>query len=121
MTNNEKQKLYRERNPEKVRARKIVFSNLRGGHVKRLPCKECGNEKSEAAHSDYSKPLKVTWLCKEHHTIYDFPNSQTAIGKKASKRLHAKRWRESHREEIRIYNREWKRRNRLKLKVAGEN
>lgn len=36
--------------------------------MKKLPCVKCGNIKSQAHHEDYSKPLKVTWLCAIHHT-----------------------------------------------------
>lgn len=56
---------YRLRNPDKIKARKIVFVELRAGKLKRQPC-FCG-VKGEAHHDDYSKPLQITWLCKKHH------------------------------------------------------
>lgn len=59
---------YRINNPEKYNARKIVFVNVRSGKLKKENCKICGNKKSEAHHKDYSKPLDIIWLCKEHHT-----------------------------------------------------
>lgn len=31
------------------------------------PCEVCGQEKAHAHHDDYSKPLKVRWLCRKHH------------------------------------------------------
>lgn len=53
--------------PEKQAARIILNSNIRKGNIKRLPCKVCGNIKSQGHHEDYSKPLKVIWLCALHH------------------------------------------------------
>lgn len=54
---------------EKLRksARDSVRWAIAGGRLKRLPCEVCGNEKSHAHHEDYSKPLKVKWLCGDHH------------------------------------------------------
>jgi hypothetical protein len=31
------------------------------------PCEVCGATKVEKHHPDYSKPLEVRWLCREHH------------------------------------------------------
>jgi hypothetical protein len=53
--------------PEHVRAREILNYAIRRGFIVRLPCARCGNVKSEAHHDDYSRPLHVDWLCKEHH------------------------------------------------------
>lgn len=36
----------------------------------RKPCEICGAAKSEAHHGDYSKPLDVTWLCRDHHAAW---------------------------------------------------
>jgi hypothetical protein len=36
------------------------------GKLKRKSCEECGKE-AEKHHPDYSKPLKVRWLCRKHH------------------------------------------------------
>jgi hypothetical protein len=59
---------YIKNNPEKYNARKIVYINVRNGKLKKENCKICGSIKSEAHHKDYSKPLEIIWLCKEHHT-----------------------------------------------------
>jgi ribosomal protein S27AE len=59
----------RKRYPEKAKARWAVANALREGRLKREPCQECGEIKSEAHHEDYTKPLEVDWLCKKCHTI----------------------------------------------------
>lgn len=58
---------YTERNPAKRDAHLKVQSAIRTGQLKRQPCEVCGQEKVEAHHSDYSKPLEVMWLCSRHH------------------------------------------------------
>lgn len=59
--------------PEKRKAREILRMNVRSGNVQKLPCEFCGDLKSEAHHTDYSKPLDVRWLCKKHHvSIHQF-------------------------------------------------
>jgi len=40
---------------------------LRAGHLKRIPCQECGSVKSQAHHPDYTKPYDVEFLCSQHH------------------------------------------------------
>lgn len=39
---------------------------VRSGRMVRKPCMKCG-KKAQAHHDDYSKPLKVKWLCPKHH------------------------------------------------------
>lgn len=53
--------------PEKNAARILLQAAVRSGKVKREPCEVCGNGKSDGHHSDYTKPLKVKWLCRKHH------------------------------------------------------
>lgn len=67
----QKTKEFRERHPEQVRAYRIVFVAVRNGSLKRKSCVECGKKKTEAHHRDYTKPLDVMWLCKQHHIEYD--------------------------------------------------
>ena len=40
---------------------------IRNGKLKRMPCMICGNEKTDAHHDNYSRPLDVVWLCRLHH------------------------------------------------------
>lgn len=58
---------WRSRNPQKSRAHRIVRVAVKNGKLKKQPCVECGKEKAEAHHEDYSKPLKVIWLCRQCH------------------------------------------------------
>ena len=57
----------RQRYPEKAKARDAVNHEIKMGRMVRLPCEVCGNPKTDAHHDDYSKPLEVRWLCREHH------------------------------------------------------
>lgn len=64
-------KLQIERYPEKVEARKIVQKAIKCGKLIRQPCEICSTiERVEAHHDDYTKPLKVRWMCKKHHLEY---------------------------------------------------
>jgi hypothetical protein len=55
------------RHPDKRKGRNKFSNALRDGKIFRGPCAVCGLPNAEAHHSDYSKPLDVTWLCKLHH------------------------------------------------------
>lgn len=63
----ELQRSIRRNNHEKYKARVAVGNALRSGLLVREPCAVCGEERSQAHHPDYSKPLDVVWLCHEHH------------------------------------------------------
>ena len=53
---------------DKIKTRALTRSYIRSGKLIRQPCEVCGtNEKVEAHHDDYTKPLEVRWLCKKHH------------------------------------------------------
>ncbi len=60
-------KKWRENNKEKILAHNMVNNSIKLGKLKREPCTECGDEKSEAHHPDYSLPLSVVWFYKKHH------------------------------------------------------
>lgn len=53
--------------PEKHHARYLVKKALINGGLTKKPCEICGKKKVEGHHKDYSKPLKVNWLCRSHH------------------------------------------------------
>jgi hypothetical protein len=44
-----------------------VFQAKKKGTLIKTPCIICGENKSEAHHENYNKPLYVFWLCKKHH------------------------------------------------------
>ena len=67
--NKDKAKEIREKYPEKNEARAIFKKALNKGDIIKLPCEVCGEQKSEGHHCDYSKPLDVLWLCRQHHRI----------------------------------------------------
>ena len=62
-----KQKEWEARNPEKVKARIMVGVAIKRGDLTRLPCEVCGSFPTDGHHDDYSKPLSVRWLCRNHH------------------------------------------------------
>lgn len=63
----EKSAKSRVKNAHKWKARYLVRSAVKSGGLIKTPCEICGDEKVQGHHSDYSQPLKVNWLCKEHH------------------------------------------------------
>jgi hypothetical protein len=66
-------KRWRENNREKIRAHKVVQHAKSIGSILPLPCQRCGsNDNVEAHHEDYSRPLDVVWLCREHHNARHF-------------------------------------------------
>ena len=83
-------KSYAERNPLKISATTAVNNALRDGRLQKHPCEVCGEEKSQAHHDDYSKPLGVRWLCTKHHREWHkhnkplCPDKTCAIDKKQS-------------------------------------
>ena len=57
----------RSKNPLIQKAYSAVKYALKTGTITCGPCVVCGKTKAEAHHDDYSKPLKVRWLCRQHH------------------------------------------------------
>jgi hypothetical protein len=64
---NEQQRVRRAEDPRKYEVYNIVAKAVKLGAIESSPCTECGEEKVDAHHVDYSKPLDVIWLCKQHH------------------------------------------------------
>lgn len=60
-------RLYKEKNPKKILAQRLVKQAIKFGGLIKMPCEECGEGKSEAHHCNYNKPLKIMWLCRKHH------------------------------------------------------
>ena len=68
LTAAERKQRYFEKHPIKAEARKIYKYALRHGKLVRGPCEVCGvTEGIDGHHTDYTRPLEVRWLCKEHH------------------------------------------------------
>lgn len=63
-------KKYTLKYPLKAKARKAVTLAIKAGRLNRSICEDqnCTNQKTDAHHDDYSKPLSVRWLCRRHHT-----------------------------------------------------
>ena len=63
-------KNYRFDHPDRRKAQATLQRALRSGAVDRWPVCEvptCDNSRPHAHHPDYSRPLMVVWLCREHH------------------------------------------------------
>jgi hypothetical protein len=63
-------RIWREENEiekKKGWARQQVAVALRKGGISQEKCSICGEEKVQAHHTDYSRPLEVIWLCFIHH------------------------------------------------------
>jgi hypothetical protein len=56
------------------KANKKVSIALRKGMLHAEPCEECGADKTEGHHDDYTKPLDVRWLCRKHHAQHHVNN-----------------------------------------------
>jgi hypothetical protein len=63
----ERNRTYELKWPGKVAARRAVHSATRHGRLIKQPCAVCGSILVHAHHEDYSKPLEVIWLCRDHH------------------------------------------------------
>lgn len=74
-------RVFRKTTKEARRAHRRLAYQIELGKMKRPDiCEECGNssKKIEAAHYDYSQPLKVRWLCRSCHVKWDHADSKGA-------------------------------------------
>lgn len=55
-------------------ARAWVARMVKRGAMDREPCRACGAAPAEAHHVDYSRPLRVEWLCAHHHRLAHAPD-----------------------------------------------
>lgn len=60
-------KAWRSEDKRRLKCHNAVRRAILNGTINRMPCEICGNEKSQAHHEDYDKPLLVMWLCDQHH------------------------------------------------------
>jgi|SRR3990167_253467 len=66
----EESALYRKKYPEKVKAQQLFNGAVRSGKIIRSACVICGGtQKVHGHHPDYSKPLKIIWVCPVHHKL----------------------------------------------------
>ena len=56
---------------------KVRWAVKRGDLVKAAACQWCAGQPVEAAHSDYTKPLQVLWLCRPCHRRWDRAEPKT--------------------------------------------
>lgn len=62
------QRNYVARYPERITATRLTYNAIKSGRLVPQPCEVCGNERVDAHHDDYNKPLSVRWLCRKHHS-----------------------------------------------------
>lgn len=65
--------LWRKRNKTKARAHSAVARAIAAGKIAKKNCDVCGENRTQAHHDDYAKPLEIRWLCScchsRHHTL----------------------------------------------------
>ena len=62
-----RQAKWRSAHPLARWAHVALSSGLKKGLLERKPCEVCGEPDSEGHHDDYQQPLRVRWLCRQHH------------------------------------------------------
>ena len=60
-------RIWRAADKRRQRAHNAVRRAIVKGELTRMPCMRCGQQKTEAHHDDYDKPLEVMWLCTPCH------------------------------------------------------
>ena len=83
----------RRKNAEKYKTRDITSYAITKGELIRDNCEDCGSSIDvQAHHSDYSKPLNVTWLCrtchnKRHGKLKDGVQRRAYLARKAKQNV----------------------------------
>lgn len=72
LTTDTRQANWRRAFPDRYRAHVAVQGAIGRGVLIKGPCEVCGITEADGAlidghHDDYSKPLDVRWLCRQHH------------------------------------------------------
>ena len=57
-----------KRDKLKSKARSKLNNALAGGKIEKKPCYFCDEKKVQAHHPLYEFPLKVLWVCRQHHS-----------------------------------------------------
>ena len=65
--------------PYKNAARSILRYEVKMGRINAEPCEVCGYEVTDGHHYDYSKPLDVKWLCRQHHMVLHRKENEQVI------------------------------------------
>lgn len=78
---------YNTQNHDKLLAQQRVNRWIKIGAIKKEPCEICGSEPAHAHHDDYTRPLKIRWLCPVHHSEWHRHNTPKtgAVDKEATK------------------------------------
>jgi len=71
--------LYRKNNKIKIKAHKIIHKYIKQGIIKAEKCRDCDRLDTHAHHPDYTKPLKIIWLCPIHHKLEHLDGSLIRI------------------------------------------
>ncbi len=94
-------------NKLRLMARSSVALAIRSGKLRRGNC-WCG-ELGQAHHDDYSKPLKVKWLCHKHHSeTLGKAAFSTGTPIKCVDSSYNRTYYQEHRERICAYQRAWR-------------
>lgn len=59
----------KKRSATRQAARVAMKIAIRAGRLIPQPCEVCGDRPAQGHHTDYTKPLKVQWLCRKHHAM----------------------------------------------------
>jgi len=65
---------YRASSPKKAEAHRLAYNAIRSKALIPKPCEVCGEDRVDAHHDDYDKPLDVRWLCRRHHMQFHAEN-----------------------------------------------